>query len=367
MKVVRLALFSDDNGWQCVLKYGFRGKIIDLDLEKDLFPVREVTEISPDGESWRKLFNFIVPVYHKKKPVAYLLIGDINSDPEELMTNDLPFIQTLTNIIAVAIENKKLAKENIRQEGIRKELELAARMQSMLFPDASSLPHNEKIDIAVYYQPHYQVGGDYYDYIPISEEEVIFCMADVSGKGVTAALLMSNFQANLRAISDYTSSLKEIVLNLNRKVFQSAQGEMFITFFVAKYNIPKREFSYINAGHPPPVLLPDGQSGENGKESFEWLKVGCMGLGMLHEIPQVNETTLRITPGSTVICYTDGVIELENNSQQPYGIDRLVTLLVKNRTLSIDVMISKISRELEIFKGRQPYLDDIALLSCRFN
>ena len=101
----------------------------------------------------------------------------------------LPFIQTFTNIIAVAIENKNLAKEAIRQERIKKELELASEMQTMLLPTA--LPKDNKLDIAAFYKSHQQVGGDYYDVIWVNKTEIAMCIADVSGKGVSAAILMN--------------------------------------------------------------------------------------------------------------------------------------------------------------------------------
>ena len=105
----------------------------------------------------------------------------------------VPFIHTITNLIVVAIENNTIANEKIRQAGIRKELELAAQMQSLLFP--TQLPRVKGYEIHATYLPHQEVGGDYYDFIPVSENEFIFCMADVSGKGIPAALLMSNIMA----------------------------------------------------------------------------------------------------------------------------------------------------------------------------
>ena len=110
----------------------------------------------------------------------------------------MSFIQTITNLIVVAIENNKMAVEQLKQAAMKKELELAAQMQSLLFPP--SLPSNESYEIHATYLPHQEVGGDYYDYIPLSDHEFAICMADVSGKGIAAALLMANFQANLHAL-----------------------------------------------------------------------------------------------------------------------------------------------------------------------
>ena len=110
------------------------------------------------------------------------------------------FIQTISNILIVAIENIRLYNENLRQVAIKRELELASKMQTMLIPEDENLPSNKHIRFKAFYHPHFEVGGDYYDVISLSEDQVGFCIADVSGKGISAAILMSNFQANLRAL-----------------------------------------------------------------------------------------------------------------------------------------------------------------------
>ena len=267
----------------------------------------------------------------------------------------LPFVQTLTNIIAVAIENKNLVNESLRQEGMKKELELASEMQAMLLP--TSLPSNNNLDIAVFYQSHQQVGGDYYDFIELSDDEVCFCIADVSGKGVSAAMLMSNFQANLRALVHYSATLGELIDALNRKVLESAKGEKFITLFVAKYNIKTREMNYVNAGHNPPFLISD---------EITLLKAGCPGLGMLDEIPLITEGRISIPAGSSLFCYTDGLVETENEQNKEYGMEGLEESLKKNRAKKPSEINTNVLIDLKTYKGRTNYADDIALLSCKF-
>ena len=112
--------------------------------------------------------------------------------------NNVSFIQTLTNIVVMAIENKRMAREQIKQERLKKELEVASEMQKLLFP--SDLPSNKRMDISARYIPRHEVGGDYYDFIPLGEDEYIICIADVSGKGISAAMLMANFQATIRTL-----------------------------------------------------------------------------------------------------------------------------------------------------------------------
>jgi len=148
----------------------------------------------------------------------------------------LTFIQTISNIIIVAIENIRLHKESLRQEALKKELELAAKMQQMLIPDNRHMPRNPEIVVNGFYFPHYEVGGDYYDCIKLSDTKTGFCIADVSGKGMSAAILMSNFQASFRALFTADTDLEQLIHKLNSIVVLNAAGERFITFFVARYD-----------------------------------------------------------------------------------------------------------------------------------
>src|SRR5690606_13130150 len=136
-------------------------------------------------------FDFIVPVLHKDLAIAYVLLKDSRTTQDRLN-----FITTITNIIAVAIENKRLFKRQIDQERYRKEVELASEVQKMLIP--GKFPRRKNVELASIYRPHLNIGGDYYDFIETDENSFIFCIADISGKGVAAALLMANFQATLR-------------------------------------------------------------------------------------------------------------------------------------------------------------------------
>lgn len=356
LNIGKLCLFLNEGEWDMALRFGTDNDI-DIDIKRDLLPITDITEVNSHVEGPFKEYDVVVPVYHKTKPLAYLLIGDVME--EALMVSPiikhLPFVQTLTNIIAVAIENKNLVNESLRQEGMKKELELASEMQAMLLP--TSLPSNDNLDIAVFYQSHQQVGGDYYDFIELSEDEVCFCIADVSGKGVSAAMLMSNFQANLRALVHYSVTLGDLIEALNRKVLESAKGEKFITLFVAKYNIKTREMNYVNAGHNPPFLISDGVT---------LLKAGCPGLGMLDEIPLIKEGRLTIPAGSSLFCYTDGLVETENEQFKEFGMEGLQESLEKNKNNRPAEINNNVLNDLKAYKGRTNYADDIALLSCKF-
>lgn len=357
LSIGKLVLFSYDHGWKCLLKYGVEDEMAGLNVDKEFGHIREISTIDYTSVQANHTFEIVIPVYHKSSPLAYVLIGDLNEEKLEVSAaiKHLPFVQTLANIIVVAIENKKLAKENIRQAAMNKELELASEMQNMLFP--SKLPDNSKLQISAYYLPHQQVGGDYYDFIQLDENEIAFCMADVSGKGVPAALLMSNFQANLRILLNHMSSLTELVKELNAKVIQNAKGEKFITLFIARYNIVTKILTYINAGHNPPLLA----SGN----SISMLKTGCTGLGMFDELNRVKEGVISIDAGSVLLCYTDGVVEIENEREEEYGVKSLKDLLHEKINCDMTTLNSAVIESVIRHKGTMPYIDDIALFSCR--
>lgn len=357
LNIGKLVLFSNENDtWKCILKYGVGHEYNDINVERDLLSITEIGTINFSQKRLSKAFEIVIPVYHKSQPLAYVLIGDLEDKVEvSPAIKHLPFVQTLTSIIVVAIENKKLARDTIRQAAMRKELELASEMQSMLFP--SSLPSDKNIDTAAFYLPHQQVGGDYYDFIWLNENEFAFCVADVSGKGVAAALLMSNFQANLRVLFSHTSSLTDLVRELNTKVMANAKGEKFITLFIAKYNLVTRTLTYVNAAHNPPLLA----SGN----SVSTLKIGCTGLGMFDEIDKIKEGIVNLSPGTTIVCYTDGLTELENDKGEDFGIDSLKELIKNNQNLNMMELNTLIMQTVMKYKQSRPYIDDIALFSLK--
>ncbi len=362
LRIGKIVLFIHDEEWECMIKYGIEEKDFDVKVERDLLSFKEILYVNLHSKPHLELFDVVIPVFHKENPLAYLLIGDIDEERIDISPTikHRPFIETLANIIVVAIENKKLAKRELKQEGIKKELELASEMQNLLFP--RELPKNESLEASAFYQPHQQVGGDYYDYIKTGDHEVVFCMADVSGKGIPAAFLMSNFQAYLRALIK-RMPLFYLIQRLNNKVMDSAKGEKFITMFIAKYDLHTRVLNYVNAGQNPPLLI---SKNEKGEVKHELLKIGCTGLGMFEDLPKVDEGMINIGKGDTLLCYTDGVVELENNKGQQYGMDALINLAKTHQDKSPDEFIELIKDTIKSFKEDQPYIDDIALLSARF-
>lgn len=357
LKIGKLLLYSFDNEkWHLELCEGTSCDYISVTI--DLLPVKEITFINTKSDTRLQHFDVVIPVFHKQNPIAYLLLADFDGESIEVspIIRHLTFIQTLTNIITVAIENKRLYKQSIEQARIKKEMELASEMQALLFP--SNLPNNKHIEVAATYISNQEVGGDYYDFILLNENEIVFCIADVSGKGVSAALLMSNFQATLRVLAKSTSSLIKLVHELNRAVLSTAKTEKFITAFIGKYNYNTNELIYINAGHNPPIILENNELKE--------LKEGTTVLGMFKELPALEEGKIIVKKQAVLLCYTDGITEQTNNKSIEFGTSRLTKILKENKLESISNILEGVIQSLSSFKQDENYTDDITLLGLRF-
>jgi sigma-B regulation protein RsbU (phosphoserine phosphatase) len=288
--------------------------------------------------------------------VAYVLIGDIEEEQDGVSPaiKHLNFIQTLTNIIITAIENNRMFKDSLKQAAIKKEMELARKMQAMLIPQNDSFPKNDHLKISAFYHPHFDVGGDYYDVISLDQNEIGFCIADVSGKGISAALLMSNFQATFRALFTKDIPLKFLIERLNDRVLYNAKGEKFITFFIGRFNSKSQEFEYINAGHNPPLIY------YHNTQKLDFLRSGCVGLGMLDDIPYVVKGYLQITEPVKILLYTDGLVELLEGENVSIGTKFLEESICNNDP--IEKNITDII-ELKSIKGDNPVIfDDITML-----
>lgn len=355
----KFVLFNKQNEWSCLLKVGYRGRVNHLNVESTLGRFKEITVIESSPSDLLREFDVIVPVFHKDQPLAYLLVGnmgDVKMKVSDSLYN-MGFIQTLVNIVTVAIENKRMAREQAVQERIQKELEVASEMQKLLFPE--DLPSNKQMDLSAKYLPRHEVGGDYYDFIQLDDEEYVMCIGDVSGKGIGAAMLMANFQATIRTLYNYQKFDLDVLINeLNKKVLQNARGEKFITFFIAHYSAKTRRLRYVNAGHNSPIL-------SNGKK-FKELDKGTVGLGMLDEIPFLEIGEEELPSNTTIILYTDGVVELENEANEQFGIEQIKKAVKMYYPLKMEDMNNLIFSKLDEWRGELDYVDDTAIFSCRF-
>jgi sigma-B regulation protein RsbU (phosphoserine phosphatase) len=352
----KILIFKHSGTWECLLNGGFPKHYETIDVESRLLGICEIFFGAPDLGF--EGVDIIVPVYNNNVILAFVFIGDIEEEGEGMspVLKHLNFIQTISSIIIVAIENIRLFNESLRQEALKKELELAAKMQKMLIPDNSHMPKNPKIIVTGFYYPHYEVGGDYYDCIRLSETKTGFCIADVSGKGISAAMLMSNFQASLRALFTYDIELEVLVKKLNSIVVVNAAGEKFITLFVARYDHKSRILEYINAAHNPPVLY-NTATGETLH-----LTTSCVGIGMLDEIPSVKKSEILVKDFSKIVCYTDGLSELKYPNGKEIGTKEIIRHIAN--TEPVENNIRKMIKALGLPHNNPSTFDDVSIIAA---
>ena len=353
----KILIFKHSVKWECLLNGGFSKELeTGIDVESQLL---KFTEISHRNEGLDiEGVDILIPVYNNNVPLAFVLIGDIEEEGKGMspVLKHRNFIQTISSIILVAIENIRLFKESLRQEALRKELELAARMQQKLIPDNRSMPQNEHLAVNGFYYPHYEVGGDYYDCLKLSDTKTGFCIADVSGKGISAAILMSNFQASFRALFTHEIELPLLIRKLNTLITTNASGEKFITFFVARYDHENCTLEYINAGHNPPVFF-DTVTGQ-----VVHLHSLCVGIGMIDEIPPVREQFLNITHYSKIVCYTDGLSDLKGDDGKEILTKEIVRFITNKDP--VENNIREMLKKLGIPDNNPDLFDDVSIIAA---
>jgi phosphoserine phosphatase RsbU/P len=353
----KILIFKHENKWECILNAGFPKHLEKtIDVNTMLLGFREIAIVNQDLGF--EGVDIIVPVYNNLVPLAFVFIGDIDEEGEGMspVLKHLNFIQTISSIIIVAIENIRLFNESLRQEAMKKEMELAARIQTALIPRENQMPDKGKIIVNGFYYPHSEVGGDYYDCIRLDDNITGFCIADVSGKGISAAILMSNFQASLRALFTHDIPLVNLVKKLNSIIILNAGGEKFITFFVARYDQKNRILEYVNAAHNPPVLY-NTVTGE-----VQHLGASCVGIGMLDEIPLFEKKEIEIRNYTKIVCYTDGLSELKGEDNKDIGTSSIIKHILNPRPVRNN--ISEMLIELGIPDNNPGQFDDISIIAA---
>lgn len=349
-----LLIIRDEKSWDIVVKHHLEDDyqvddIVDI-LEKhhSLYTIK-----SGDPEVLHE-FDIIIPVYHKEYAIAYALVKV--SDKEDLY-HKIQFIQTITNIIAVAIENKRLFKNQVEQERMNKEIELAREVQSLLIPQ--TLPKSKSFEVSSIYRPHFNVGGDYYDCLVIEPNRYLICLADISGKGVSAALLMSNLQANIKQLVKQYTTLENLVTQLNHAVFNLTGGERFLTLFVADICIKDGLINYINCGHISPLLYHN--------DTVTALNSGTTVIGAFSKLPFLDQGNVVLQGASTLLVFTDGLTDLINPSSEYFDLEHIEKFIKENHGKSANSFNSLLMDELEKFKGNQTFPDDITVLTCKID
>ncbi len=268
------------------------------------------------------------------------------------------FIESMGNIMLSALENARLFQEEVQKKRLESELSLATEIQRGLLP--SVLPTLQGFSCAATSIPSKHVGGDYYDFIHLADGRLLIAIADVSGKGMPASLLMANVQAALRVLAPLHMKLDELVSRINAIVYNNTSPDKFVTFFAALFDPETSSFSYINAGHNPPFIM-------RANGTVEELQCGGIILGILENAPPYNTGTVTINNGDAVVMYTDGVSEAMNNNNDEFGEDTLREISLAVRHTDAHTILDTIVVHVHKHADGAPQSDDITLAIIKYH
>jgi sigma-B regulation protein RsbU (phosphoserine phosphatase) len=259
---------------------------------------------------------------------------------------------------------EKLIIESKEKERLESELQIAREVQSQLFP--KSAPQVKRLELIGACRPARMVSGDYYDFIQVGPRWTVLAIGDISGKGISAALLMASIQSSLRAQlstssvhsidSDAGLSTSELTAVLNTQLYESTSPEKFATFFCALYDEDAGRLYYTNAGHLPPLLIRQGRA--------ERLEVNGMVLGAFPNQPYGREY-IELQAGDLLAAYTDGITEPENEYGEEFGEERLAELLISNARRPLEEIAATITETASTWGDAAEQQDDMTLLLLR--
>jgi putative ABC transport system permease protein len=313
-----------------------------------------------------------VPLRTRSEILGVLLLGERSFDSRALAqgkpqrasfsAHEKQVLRACADQFALMIENARLTDRVVEQETLRRDIALASDVQRRLLPDAP--PRAECADFAAVSVPARRIGGDYYDFLELGDGRIGIALADVSGKGVPAALIMSVVQASLRIISSGGDvPPARLVAVINQFVYRSTPANKYATFFYAQLDERRRELRYVNAGHNPPYLLRAGRRSTAGSapSEIEELSAGGMVVGMFPEM-EYEEATVTLCPDDVLLAYTDGVTEAHNPEDEEFGEERLQQLLRQTAHLPVNEISARLSDQMKDWIRDAEQYDDLTFI-----
>ncbi|MCS7075068.1 MAG: PP2C family protein-serine/threonine phosphatase [Bacteroidia bacterium] len=341
------AIFKQNQYWACPFVYGFDKTKEDIE-----------SLLTSQNIDLRTIQNFLnaehtITLSNATEHNAAIFVSQKDIDPS-LKQSNITFVKTLFNVLLSKLALKELIKQQIEQEALQRELKVAGEIQTNLLP--KTLPNHKNLSITSFNQPYIQVGGDFYDVIKHKQEQYYLVIADVAGKGISAAIMMANLQASLRSLIVTHASLPSIVKNLNKLILELTNQERFLTLFIAKLDLHKKELYYINCGHPYPIL-------KIGKK-VKLLQKGTTILGSFSDI-KIQVGREKLYEPCYLVLYTDGISEATNPKQEMYEIDRIVTVVQNFEPFnSPQLLKTTILSDWKNFQKDNKPNDDATLLVC---
>ncbi|MCD4830742.1 MAG: SpoIIE family protein phosphatase [Anaerohalosphaeraceae bacterium] len=296
-----------------------------------------------------------VKMQFKDKPVGVLRL--YGSKPGTFIEDDISLARAVASQCALAITNARYYARALQGAQVAQQMKLAGTIQRRMIPkEAPKMPH---LDIDAIYKPCFGVGGDLYDFMQLDENHLAITVADVIGKGIPAALMMSSFRGMIRAYADgghKRHSMSEIIDKLNKNAYSECADGEFVTLFYAIMNIAEMTMTYCSCGHEPTLLIRDGKIAE--------LKKGGLVLGVIEDA-EYEIGTIKIKSGDRLLFYTDGLIDAVNFDEKIWGIDNLYKTLKKCSSVSARKMVHDILGYRRRFTGLARQTDDTSIVAVR--
>ncbi|MBN1422929.1 SpoIIE family protein phosphatase [Candidatus Fermentibacteria bacterium] len=284
-----------------------------------------------------------------------ILVVSARLEGDDYAPEELEILRVMATQIALVAETIELLEERVERQRLQEEIRLARQIQEGLLP--GNLPVTPGLETAAHIRFSTDVAGDYYDVIPLDRDRTLVAVGDVTGKGMGAALIMSNLQAALRAIGGVDLPLSQAVGQINSLIHDNTPSDLFITVFVAVYDSRTGDLTYVNAGHDPPIVCTAG--GEIRRLPATGLLIGVIRGTAYHE------RRVHLNPGDLLFVYTDGASEAMNDDEEEFGDARLAALVAAHREAPLSRMLATVEEEVRRFHGGRPLQDDVTLLAVR--
>lgn len=273
---------------------------------------------------------------------------------------DLDLLAAIASSAAIAIENARLYQVAVEKGRMERELQMARAVQASLLPHQT--PQIAGWEFEARWQPAREVSGDYYDFVTLDGDQLGLVIADVSDKGMPAAVFMALTRSTIRATTSHLPSPADAIAKANRLICADSADGMFVTLFYALLDPPSGELTYVNAGHNPPLLCRAGDHGEAGL--LDELRPTGMALGVVEDT-KFAQHTVHLQPGDSVLLYTDGVTDATGEGPQPFGVERLSRVILDHQSAPVAGMVSALERSIDDFGGGATQYDDIAILGVK--
>lgn len=361
MLISKYAIVIYDENKSEILDSKFENDALQNIIDSDgLKEVNEPKIIDSDNAFCKKCRDLgialIVPMMIKNEKKGLIFLG-ARITKQEYSKSDIEYISSIASFAIISIENSRLIKDAIEKQKLEKDLETARNIQQNLLP--SKLPYSEHYQIAATNETAKLVGGDFYDVVKLSETKLLVAIADVSGKGIQASLLMANLQAFLKSIYKQNYKLQEASNFLNDLVSENTTNGSFITFFWGILDLETNEFTYVNMGHNPPLLVRN--------KTITKLKKGGMILGVMKTIIPYECETVKLNKNDTIILFTDGISEAMNINHEEYSDERLEKLCIQIADMDGINILDNILSDVKLHTEGAEQSDDITSIILKIN